>query len=565
VKPAELEGKLRELMALPVETEWVEFKAATGGIDLDKLGRYFCALSNEANLNGQATGWLILGVTDTVPRAVVGTKYKPQPADLEHLKHEIAQHTNHQITLVRTHELTLSGNRALMFEVPPAVRGIPTEWRGRVYGRHGESVSPLSLQEIDRIRGQVTRDDWSAALLADASFNALDPEAIAFARGEYRKKHPALAMELDGWDDATFLNKAKVCISGTVTRTAVVLLGKAESEHLLSPAVARITWILRDADGVEKDYEHFGSPMILSVGRAFAKVRNLTYRYMPNASLFPTEITQYDPWVIRETLHNCIAHQDYTRGGRVNVVEEPESLLFTNLGEFLPGSVEEAIRHDAPPEYYRNRFLVEAMVNLNMIDSVGSGIKRMFRMQRERFFPLPDYDLAEPGRVKVRIFGKVLDEKYTRMLIHRRDLDLAHVIALDKVQKGRPLSDDEFRALKRMRLIEGRRPNLFVSAEVAAATDSRADYIRKRAFDREHYKDLILAYLREYGQATTSDIRQLLMDKVSDALSQEQKMNWIRNLLGFMSREDKTIRHEGPKRGGRWVLASMQKRTEPSS
>lgn len=97
--------------------------------------------------------------------------------------------------------------------------------------------------------------------------------------------------------------------------------------------------------------------MILAVNQVFAKIKTLKYRYLPDASLFPTEITQYDPWVIRETLHNCIAHQDYTQGGRINVVEEPESLLFTNLGDFIPGSVEEVIRRDAPSELYHKRFL----------------------------------------------------------------------------------------------------------------------------------------------------------------------------------------------------------------
>jgi ATP-dependent DNA helicase RecG len=323
--------------------------------------------------------------------------------------------------------------------------------------------------------------------------------------------------------------------------------------------------VLKGEGGVEKDYRHFGPPLILAVNQVFGLIRNLTYRYLPNASLFPTEVTQYDPWVIRETLHNSIAHEDYTQAGRINVVEEPDSLLFTNLGEFLPGSVEEVIRRDSPPDFYRNRSLAEAMVNLNMIDTIGSGIKRMFRVQRQRFFPMPDYDLKEPGRVKVRIIGKVMDEKYTRMLMSRSDLELMDVIALDKVQKRRPLTDEEFRTLKGKLLIEGRRPNLFVSAEVAAATETRADYIKKRAFDKEHYKKMVLAYLDQYGHATTEEIRKLLRDKVSDALSAPQKLNWIRNLLGFMSREDGTIRHEGPKRGGRWVLANAPPEVVASS
>jgi ATP-dependent DNA helicase RecG len=135
-----------------------------------------------------------------------------------------------------------------------------------------------------------------------------------------------------------------------------------------------------------------------------------------------------------------------------------------------------------------------------MIDTIGSGIKRMFTKQRQRNFPMPDYDLSEKGRVKVRIIGKVIDEKYTRMLMARTDLDLLDVIALDKVQKGKPLTEDEFKSLKSKELIEGRRPKLFVSAAVAAATDTQAEYIKNRAFDKEHYKKMVVAYLTKFGE-----------------------------------------------------------------
>ena len=295
------------------------------------------------------------------------------------------------------------------------------------------AFSPLSLQKIEQIRGQLRREDWSAQVCPGATLADLDSQAIAFARQQYKDKNPKLAADVDQWSDETFLNKAKVCISGQVTRTAIILLGRSESEHFLSPAVARITWVLKDAHGAERDYEHFGPPLLLAADAAFHKIRNLTYRYLANATLFPTEVSQYHPWVIREVLHNAIAHQDCTQAGRINLVGEPESVLVTNLGDFLPGSVEEVIRRDAPPEFYRNRFLAEAMVNLNMIDTIGGGIRRTFTTQWERSFPMPDYDLDEPVQVKARIVGKVIDEKYTRMLMQRTDMDLMDVIALDKV------------------------------------------------------------------------------------------------------------------------------------
>ena len=113
--------------------------------------------------------------------------------------------------------------------------------------------------------------DWSAQICEGATLNDLDPQAIAFARQEYKKKHPNLAAEVDGWDDATFLNKAKVCINGKITRTAIILLGKNESEHFLSPGIARITWVLKDEQGIEKDYQHFEPPLLLAVDQVFAK------------------------------------------------------------------------------------------------------------------------------------------------------------------------------------------------------------------------------------------------------------------------------------------------------
>ncbi|UOG92663.1 MAG: hypothetical protein L3K52_02770 [Candidatus Thiothrix sulfatifontis] len=151
-----------------------------------------------------------------------------------------------------------------------------------------------------------------------------------------------------------------------------------------------MTWVLKDAQGNDRDYQHFSPPFLLNTDALFAKVRNLTYRYLRENTLLPTEVSQYDSWVIRELLHNCIAHQDYALGGRINVVEQEDSLLFTNMGKFLPDSVEWVIEHDSPPDQYRNPFLAQAMVELKMIDTIGSGIRRVFNKQRERFFPLPD-------------------------------------------------------------------------------------------------------------------------------------------------------------------------------
>lgn len=318
-----------------------------------------------------------------------------------------------------------------------------------------------------------------------------------------------------------------------------------------------MSWILKDEDGLEVDYQHFEPPFLSAVDDLFARVRNLTIRHLPDGTLFPVEVSQYDPWVLRETLHNCIAHQDYSCGGRINVVEQPDSLLFTNLGKFIPGSVEEVITRDAPQEFYANPFLAAAMVNLNMIDTIGSGIKRAFTLQRKRNFPLPTYDLSQESRVQVRVIGRILDANYTRMLMSQAELSLLDVVALDKVQKQVPITDEEVKSLRSKKLIEGKRPKLHVSADVAKATDTMVDYLRKRGIDKDYCTRMVLDLLGQQGKAKRSEIDSLLKEKLSDALKEQQKKDFIKNLLQEL-RRDKEIEVHGKGQAAYWELSKNE-------
>ena len=129
--PDELQSKLQELMNLPSETEWLEFKEAKSNFDFDDLGRYFSALSNEANLKGQPAGWLIFGVTNKPPRQACGSNYRAHTARLSSLKGEIARKTNHQITFLEIHEIILPASRVVMFEFLRRQEGYRPNGEGR--------------------------------------------------------------------------------------------------------------------------------------------------------------------------------------------------------------------------------------------------------------------------------------------------------------------------------------------------------------------------------------------------------------------------------------------------
>ncbi|MDA3840080.1 MAG: putative DNA binding domain-containing protein [Patescibacteria group bacterium] len=537
-KRININAKLEELLSQSYENEVVEFKEAKNSFDSSKLGSYFSALCNEANLQGHLAAWLVFGVRDK-DKKIIDTQFRPNKSDLHKLKAEIANGTTNRISFIEIHELKTPTGRVILFEIPAAPKGIPIAWKGHYYGRDGEQLNALNIEEVERIRIQATEKDWSAEIIHNASIEDLSQTAIHKARESYKKKNPKLSEDIDSWNDFTFLNKAKICIKGKITRTAILLLGKAESEHFINPATSKISWILKDRDNIEKDYEHFVCPLIINTEKVYQKIRNLKYRYISDGTLFPEEVDQYDPYIIREALNNCIAHQDYTLGGKIIVIENDEgSLIFSNAGKFIPESVEEVVIADAPEFRYRNKFLADAMVNLNMIDTIGSGIKKMFLIQRKKYFPLPDYEFTN-NKVKVTITGKVIDINYARKLATLPDLKLGDIILLDKVVKNKALDSVEIKHLKSKGLIEGRRPNFYISAFVAKVTGEQGDYMKQRGIDDEYCKKIILDYLKKFGKGKSSDFERIILEKLPDVLNEYQKKNKIKNLLQKLKNEDK--------------------------
>lgn len=554
MKQDELLLLLNELRSLPVESEWLEFKEARNQYPFSKLGRYFSAIANEANLKDREYGWLIFGIEDK-NHDVVGTAFRDNPKQLESLKREVADKTSGRITFLDIFEVRVDERRVLMLQIPAAPRGMPVAWEGHYFGRDGESTGPLSIDEIERIRQQSAPPDWTSAPVMGATLADLSPEALIEARRLYSERNLHLNEEMKHWNDAAFLRKLHLLNDEGLNRAALLLLGRAEAATKLPNTNLQISWIVQDSEGMPMDYYHFGLPFLLNSSFAIAKIRNLTYRYMPDNSLFPAELPKYDGWVLREALHNCIAHQDYALGGKINLVEKPDELIFNNLGDFIPTDVESVIKQDVPPERYRNPALSHAMVELKMMDTIGSGIKRMFRTQRERLFPLPEYMIDRANRrVEVRIIGQVLNEKYTRLLRNRPELTLEMVVWLDAVQKSRPISDSALKQLRALKFVEGRKPNIFLSASVAQEPEDRTTYTKYRGLDKDYYKQLVIKHIRQFGSASRTDINRLLYGKLSSALTPEQQDNQIRNLLTEMRSRDKTVRNVGSNRYPKWVL-----------
>ena len=533
------------------ENEVIEFKEANDNFKTDKIGKYFSALANEANLRGKEQAWLVFGVRDAT-RSVVGTDYRVEPERLHSLKHQIGSDTEPSITFREIHELHHEEGRVVMMEVPASPVGLPIAWKGHYYARDGSSLTSLGFDKQDQIRNQTLGADWTAQVVEAATPTDLHLGAIAKAREAFSEKHANRISkdEVSRWDLPTFLERARLTREGKITRTTLLLLGKEEASAHLSPHMAQLTWNLR---GEERAYEHFGPPFLITTTELYRRIRNIQVRMLPPNSLLPVEVSKYDRGVVLEALNNCIAHQDYNLNGRIVVTEYIDRLEFVNDGAFFEGRPDDYVEGKKLPRHYRNPFLARAMSLLNMIDTMGIGIHDMYARQARRYFPLPDYDLSERGAVTLTVHGRVVDQAYSEWLMQRTDLPLTDILALDRVQKKLPISQEAATRLRRARLIEGRKPNLHVSAPVADATSQRVGYIKSRSLDDHHYQELIIDFLRKFGSASRKELDELLWDKLGDISDDTKKRNKIGNLISKL-RMNGHIVNKGSRTSPTWQL-----------
>lgn len=524
-----------ELRALPKENEWVEFK--TGNVTTnEKLGQYISGLSNAACIANKSFAYLVFGINDDT-HEVEGTnyKFKNRKEGNEELELWIKRYLSPSIKFDHF-TCDYNAQHVEIFRIPAAI-GEPTNFKFYPYIRFDSSLTDLKKYPHYLRAIYNSQTDWSAQIVDKASIDDLDENAIKIAKEKYKEKNTnePFYNDIDNWSSKTFLDKLKITVDGKITNTAIILLGKPETAHYLSPAVAQITWKL---DTEEKAYQHFNMPLYTEVNNILAKIRNVNYKFFPDNQLVAAEVIKYDTEVILEALNNCIAHQDYSRHSRIILTEKINKLIFSNEGSFFEGTAEDYTAGEKTPNKYRNKWLADAMVKLNMIDSLGYGIHKMYKSQRKRYFPLPDYTKSTRDSVILEIYGHTIDENYSKLLIEKKDdLSLTEVILLDKVQKDIPINDEASKLLKKKGLIEGRKPHYHISSSIASATGMETEYIKLKGIEDDYCKKMIKDYIVKFKGGQRSDFENLLDDKLPNLLSPKQKKDKVKNLLQSMKRE----------------------------
>lgn len=548
----QIQQLLRE--RFPVENERHEWKAWHGlrhNVSGSKGEDLLCYVSALANMDG---GCVVLGALDG-SLAPVGVA---EPGDYtpDNLPHRLLGRCVNLPSLglrVETMQAEDTGAVVWVLHVPRHAARKPVYAHHTAWQRDHDKLVPLRDDRLASILSEpLAGEDWSATVVPAATLADLDRQALAVARGQYLRKHAQArwAPEMAQWSDAEFLDRAHLSCHGGITRAALLLLGRAESAVWLAPHPAEITW----KAPAQREVQHFGPPFLLATSALMQRIRNPIIKLFPDSQLIPVQVPRYEARLVLEALHNCIAHQDYTRGERVVVEEWPTRLCLHNAGGFIDGSPEDYYQGGRTPGLYRNHWLATAMDEIGMIDKVGFGISDMVRIQRERFLPLPDYVDSTATKTVFNVMGQSLSLDYSRLLMNHPDIDLATVLLLDLLQKGHALTAEQRRQLRQRGLAEGRGTRTTISAGVATATGREAEYVDATGLDNQHFRALVLKLLA-LGPQPRAKINRLLLDKLpANIVGDVRRKHFVKGLLQELVRSGDVQNVGGPTQAARWAL-----------
>lgn len=533
--------------------EWKEWDSLKSNISGRKGGDLVSYISALANMEG---GCIVIGAQD---RTLAPTGIQDL-ADYtaENLVHRVLGKTPGLPSLgLHVQELQARDTGAVVWlvHVPRHSPREPVLAHDKAWQRDGDSLVELRDDRRRAILAEhLAGEDWSAAVVPDATLDDLDETAVVKAREKYFEKHQRepWAAQIPLWSPEKLLDRIGLTIHARVTRAGLLLLGRPErATALLSPHPVEMTWKV----ATERVAEHFHPPFLLTTTALAQRIRNPNIKLFPANELLAVTLPRYDTnTVLLEGLHNCLAHQDYAQGGRIVVEESTGLVRMINLGGFFDGQPDEYASGKRTPERYRNERLAKAMAEVGMIDKVGFGIHDMVLAQRRRFLPLPDYEGSSPLRTVFNVYGQEIDENYSHWLMERTDLPIEHVLWLDRVQKKQRIDAAQVAELRRAGLIEGRSPRLHISARLAVALGQEVEYLDNKGLDAKHYKALVLDLLA-LGPQRRAKINAMLLSKLPASIASDRSRKvYIKNLLQDMVREGSIENAGGATNAALWRL-----------
>lgn len=496
--------QLEEWMKDPKAERYLEFKESKAGFSFEKLVKYCAALANEKG------GKLIFGVTDKCPRRVVGSRAFRNLSEIElRLREELGFR-------VKVSEIPHADGRVLVFSCPPRARGMPIQYKGAYWMRLGESLVPMTPDQLKAIFAEDV-PDYSAEICEDASLSDLDPRATQLFRQKWIQKSGNKA--LSKMSKEQILADAELVVDDKVTYAALILFGthKALGKHL-DQAEVILEYRVSEASIPHDSRREFREGFFLFMDALWDEVNNRNDVQHFREGLFMRDIATFNEDVVREAILNAVSHRDYRLGGSVFLRQFPRRLQIESPGGFPTGITAANILWQQSP---RNRRIAEAFARCGLVERSGQGLDKMFTESIREGKPRPDFSGTDDYRVVVTLHGDIQDPRFLQFLerVGSETLslfDTRHFLVLDLIHREEKVLDslkDWLPKLAELGVIEvvgrGRGTRYILSRRFYKYIGEKGVYTRKKGLDRATNKEILLKHIRD-NRREGSQLKELM-------------------------------------------------------
>ena len=528
----------------------IEFKEAkhnypfAGGSHREQAERRKCFLGYVVALSNERGGSLVLGMTDKIPRAVVGTDFGER--EIGALEDETYTRLGIRIHI---RELKHADGRVLVVTVPSRPIGRLMKFEGVPLMRTGESLRNMTDEEMLSILME-NEPDFSAQTCAGLRLEDLDSTAIDKMKDAYSRKQQNPGFKALSTEQV--LTDLKLWGQGNLNYAALLLVGKREAIERYLPH-AKIIWEFRYTTGqISYDFrETILDPLFLGIDATWALInrQNAAIPIQTGAYIFSTPT--FNEGVIREAVLNAVAHRDYAINSEVVIKQYPRAISIINPGGFPKGvNLDNLLTVSSTP---RSRLMAEVMEKTGLVERSGQGVDKIFSITLSEGKPAPNYTDSDAFQVALKLGGMVVDRAFSIFVAGLQEtrgenkLGVEQIIGLYQVKQGR------FGQVKSSVLAELEIEKIILSTSGASNRYTLAD----------PYSVLAAREQRIANRYLVAEVDQFLMVIQGKTLKISELEN---NLVGVLSRnqirfltekflEDGVLEKEGIKRGTRYRLS----------
>ena len=391
-------SEIDALLSVRSENEHLEFKAAENRYNFEELVGYCVALANEGG------GRMILGVTDKVPRRVVGTKAFDVP---ERTVAGIHDRLHFKVTF---DEVAHPAGRVLVFHIPSRPVGQPVHYEGRYLMRAGEELVPMSADQLKRIMAEGEPDWLSQPLMKDCDdskvVRLLDTQSYFDLM---QLPYPVnRASVLERFEREKLIQRDGA--GWTITNLGGILFAKKlEQFDRLARKAARVIVY----EGASKLRTKLDKPGTKGYAVGFQGLVEFINGLVPSNEVIEQalrrEVKMFPEIAVRELVANALIHQDFTESGTSVMIEiYNDRMEISNPGKAF-------ISPDRFIDEYqsRNERLADLMRRMGICEEKGSGVDKVIQAAEGFQLPAPDFRVGE-RRTSAILFAHVEIEEMDR-------------------------------------------------------------------------------------------------------------------------------------------------------